>query len=117
MTIPQPSAAKIHIWAEENYQHFKKREGASSWGALDLVSECAWDLRFIYKFQLVYSYILHDSVPSSLCGQSQFIAAGSGRFSQTVGTDRWNHLVNGDALMKALALKYINADETLLSCK
>jgi len=56
-------------------------------------------------------------VPYLLCGQSQFIAGGSGRVSQTVGIDRWNHLVNGDAVMKALALKYINADETLLSCK
>lgn len=51
MAIPQPSAAKICVWAEEHYQHFKKRaKRASSSGTLDLVSECAWDLRFTYKF-------------------------------------------------------------------
>lgn len=35
------------------------------------------------------------------------------KVSQPVQTDKWNHLVNGGAIMKALALKCINADETL----
>lgn len=41
----------------------------------------------------------------------------SGGVSQPVGSDRRKHLVNAEAVMKALPLKYINADETLLSCK
>lgn len=35
------------------------------------------------------------------------------KVSPPVQTDRWNHLVNGDTIMKALALKCINADESL----